>query len=747
MQEKEIEQIEESIMDSMLEEVVGGKTPPDLTQRILAAWEAEKRTGSPAGDVLATDELPTPNIAARPLNPSATTGKIFTAEVVRSAEQARTTNSEARPTGASRKQAKVRPIASGSRAVRRAKSHSSRSTNRFSLLLTAAAAALVCLGGWAAVTQFNQDDAAGSNSAIADGSASQPSVVPVNTADPNGDIEVAPGPTLAEDDSASDAAKGPSAEQVPLDDLPFADETQIAQVPSTTESREIKEAGLLSDAAIVEQLDALLSRMWQESGLATRESIGTAAWLERLSNRWEEPSLASRLSSDAATSRLDLASELTSAPEFAEVWAGYFSSRLLSGLPIRGNAKANIEQVVAERAQAEGFGQVAKDLLAGDSSDDSEAKAATLAFLASAAGGGNHNLVRRIGSHFLGGNLGCVRCHDGIGQTATSGLARADGITTQQGYWSLVGMLRGIDVTFNREKRTRELVDRQSEVFASDKRHTEFFDLLDGRMKATQPALPDGRLYATMAGANAEQLPRAVLADWIAESPEFDMAVTNQVWAMVVGQPLFDASAEFDLAAAPRRTELLSLLASQYRAAGRDVGKLAAWIAASQASDRPAADLSIARVVSAADEELQETKLALRVFAAAIPTKQTRTFEQNVSVALKLRAADAATNIALAQRDLPNAKRRPNRTPSSELPADFVLGADHVSTPNARYVDRLLAADRLSWKDQVQHVVLLEANNRYSDRVLQLANTLLQRHNGNSRAALLDLLWAVQNTL
>ena len=62
------------------------------------------------------------------------------------------------------------------------------------------------------------------------------------------------------------------------------------------------------------------------------------------------------------------------------------------------------------------------------------------------------------------------------------------------------------------------------------------------------------------------------------------------------------------------------------------------------------------------------------------------------------------------------------------------------------FVDRLLRSEKLTWQERVQHVVGLTGANGTSDDTQFSAKELLQYHSGDSKAALLDLLWAAQNS-
>lgn len=342
----------------------------------------------------------------------------------------------------------------------------------------------------------------------------------------------------------------------------------------------------------------------------------------------------------------------------------------------------------------------------------------------------------------MGTNLGCVQCHD-RGTSTPADLAAP--LDQQVGYWSLIAMLRGIDIKVDSSGR-RVPVDNQDQIFGRGEQHNEFFELPDGRMKAAIARLPNGTLWA-----GGDEMPRVALARWIAQSQEFDISVANQVWSFVSGDALVHDASYPDLAALQSRSELLSFLAQQYRANGRSVQKLASWIVSSEAFDRQPLNLTVDQLVLASEAELEQVKLTQRLFASGLPAESPPGLERSLMLAADFRRPTTGKEVTLAQPTATiapsgRAKDKSQKEPGPEQLA-FTLGADHVSFANASFVDSLLQSKRLTWDQRVRHVVLLNSHARVTGRVQQLANTLLQHHNGDSRAALIDLLWAVERSL
>ncbi|GAB5406504.1 MAG: hypothetical protein Aurels2KO_47350 [Aureliella sp.] len=707
----------DQILESMLEESLGGKTPPDLSDRILAAWQKEKVTGQQQQSSSVETDAP---LAAN--SKPAPTQKPIVAEVVRPA-QAPTT----RPAAASSHKSVSAP---------------ERSINWRAMLATSAVAALL-LTGWALRDQFlgssssqqasTSPDALGSTG-DADG---RPTPEPAVAADPA--VSLAGSPAKNSVDPVDNPPRRTGAQALPLDDLPFGP-SAASNVPAKQLATSDDDVKPLSDEVIVSTINNYLDNMWTQSGIKPTEELPQSEWIEKASQRL----LGSKdvnLAASTAT-RSDAVRQFVSSPGFAKTWSEKLAAAWLEQSPGQFNkdAATEIRSAIQSRLRAgTNFGAVATDLLGGDLT----AKGPSQAFVGSLAGGGNHSLLRRIGTHFLGANLGCVQCHD---RGAESSELAAPALDQQEGYWSLIAMLRGVDIRVDDSGR-RVPVDKQVELFNRKRQHNEFFELPDGRMKAAVARLPDGKQWSP-----GNETPRQALAQWISQSQEFDLAIANQAWKLATGEAIvYDASYP-DFAALESRQQLLQLLAQQYRANGRSVQKLATWIVFSEAFDRKPLELNAEQLLVASESDLEHAKLMRRLFAADNATEKSLPVERNLMLAANFRRPTTGDEITLAQPSatavVPKQRPKPKQSkePSPEQ-LDFTLGADHVSFANAQYIDSLLETKRLTWEQRVGHVVLLDSHARVSDRVKQLANTLLQHHNGDSRAALLDLLWAVKRSL
>ncbi len=546
----------------------------------------------------------------------------------------------------------------------------------------------------------------------------------------------------------------------------------------------------LDGQQIVAQIDQRVAGVWRELSVTPSPKFDDAqrALQVSLVLTGQPPT--------GAAGELDaLVSEATASLPFARRWADQFVSTWLAGSSLAAD-DARVQTLKKHFAEYiyEGrpWNATALELLGGPlalaplaaaerSNPTAEADPITSAFVSALAGDGNHRLVSHIGTNFLDIDLSCARCHDVdspslAAQWSGSAPSAKHEAGRQAMYWSLAAMLRGIETRVGQGGK-RIVVDRQPELLAAGKSLTAYYDLIDGRLQAAEPRLPGGQAWETIAGADA---PRQALAEWISRSPAMDEATVNQVWRMIFGQPLVSRTpVQFNLPAANmpaadqsstqlaerQQRELLELLSTQYRAHGHDLKQLIGWIVRSDAFRRQPLRLTHAQWLAASQDELRQWQVARASFAnGAMPIGATdsRSLEASLAMVLQWRErSGGGADTALAQ-PVPNL----TPAPAASSPSKDSKGTDskaarskdsggagelnermRLAPPSATelaFVDRLLANQRLSWKDCIEHIVCLAPELLPDSRIQILTDELLRQHKGDARAALLDLLWAVQ---
>ena len=615
-------------------------------------------------------------------------------------------------------------------------------------------------------------------------------------------------PAVAASSPQTPASTKESIAQFPLDRhpgasrSPRADALQVGTGDSPTEVV----ASVLDSHQIVAQIDQRLAHVWQEL------SVTPSPKMSELQRAQKVSLVLTGLPPSGIAGDLDaLISEATASLPFARQWADQFVGVWLAGsnLPADDARVQTLKKHFAEYIyEGRPWNATALELLGGPLSvsppaggglenglenglvntAQSLAKSAepptpgaglnpiASAFVSALAGDGNHRLVSHIGTNFLDVDLACARCHDVNSSSlaarwSDTALDAEPAAGRQAMYWSLTAMLQGVDA-IAAEGGQRIVVDRQSELLAAGKQLTAYYDLIDGRLQAAEPRLPNGQPWEMMVGAD---VPRQALAEWLSQSPAMDEATVNQVWCMIFGQPLVSRTpvslnkptADEVLAtglqsAESQQRELLELLSTQFRAHGHDLKQLVAWVVRSDAFRRQLTRPTHAQWLAASQDELRQWQITRASFASGAKpadAANNRSLETSLTLILQWRErSSTGAETALAQ-PVPNFAAIPTLETVLQAPASTAAGsmdsspADEskdrlrLTPPSAAelaFVDRLLTSQRLSWEDCVEHIVCLTPELLPDNRIQVLADELLRQHKGDARAALLDLLWAVK---
>jgi hypothetical protein len=743
------EEFSEKIIDSFLEEMLTEQTPPDLSARISAAWLREQQL------VLATPVVAPPSLQA-----TATPGVL----------------------APSRKP--VRRL-SKLRSPRRPRPSVNFQRNVVAVLLATGACGMLAVLGTLWIQQQSKPPLAKTQQSelrVEEGTIDNGSAGPLWASNTRpGSPTQSPITPQAVSGSESIESTG-GATPLEIDNLPFA----LDKKPSTTATADVGNTNAilnlpsttlpppLNDVEIVRSIDQRMAQLWRALNVVPTAELPLNARLARVAQRLTNQPVLSD-----ARAKLDmpkLVKELTGTPHFSQFWGEKLVAAWVGRSPLSVDdprLKLSQHHMAEFISSGRPFNQIAIELLGGPIEARSTAPAdnqgdtsLSATFVSALAGNGNHRLAARIGSSLLDANITCVRCHDNQSAEVASGTDVQTQVARQDVYWSLIAVLQGIDVQSGTGQ-PRVAVDRQSQMLAAGKPLVAYYDLLDGRLQAAQPLLPNGQpwnQHVPRAEPNAG--PRAALAHWISQSSALDNALVNQVWRIVFGRPLvphvtWSGSDPLEPMAQRSRRELQLFLAAQFRTHGHDLPRLVGWLVQSNAFSRENIQLNHAQWLDATDEELRRWQLADLNFAAGPlppPTPEASSLEQSLAAVIQwkgdsLPSADSPRDTALAQPvpSLPRSENSRRRQAEKQTRAAFpgVSYALYGELPRAAdtaFVSQLLASERLSWAQCVEHIVLLNASNAVSGRVRHLADELLRLRHGDARAALLDLLWAVRNS-
>lgn len=671
----------DKILDSFLEEVVTDRHPPDLRARILAAWQQEQ-----AG------QIPLPERTDA-------TGELIAPPVV----------------------AKLPPTQKSTVAL----PTKSRTSYGWQVLLVVAASGLLiaCAVQWRSVFMQTSDSIA--------------NAIPSNNSADSVSKETQP--AFANNSKPPRKENRFNGEKLGTENVPFASTESVKPSAEELKSNAVATASQLSDKQIVELIDTQLGMLWQRLKVTPQAKLDTLARAQLVSKTLTGQDLPSPIAAELAEAKsgerrdqtiAQMVSQAVDSQAFARLWAKELVADWLRGgnLPLNSPSVEQLEQQVASGiANDSPWNEVVSKVVADD------------VWVTAFAGGGNHQMAAHLSGAFMDSSLGCVRCHEPKGSNAIA--------KSQEQYWSLVAMLLGLDVRNDEKTNTRAAVDKQAEVFADTKKPSLFFDRPDGTLVAAKFVLPDGEPWQNVADAKT---PREALAKWIGESSQSDEAIVNRVWQLSLGRPLIASNALVDDVGLTERSELQQLLAQQFRAHGRNLSQLVGWIVSSDAFLRDSIAVDQSRWLQASESEIDNWHLAEMTFAARTSLGERAVkggLENSLAATVKWNQANSERGGAvLAQPSLdPKLKAKSPVKSDVVMPAPgYAIHRGRLSQDQQSYVTTLAASEKLTWEQKVDHIVALSPTLTASGGVKRLSEDLLKAL-GDPKAALTELMWAVQN--
>lgn len=531
---------EERILDASLEEVLGGHYPPDLSAKIVEAWEA--RHDAPQTDAAAASmPVPIPPPIQQWAEPQAP--PVHEESIVRVASQPRT--------------------------VRRSRA----------AWLPAAIAVVVLLAIGMGYYLKRANDS--ERERIAGREREQPSVVSPSHEEDETPPRVREREFLPrENDGTRPGQEGMIAQhRIEGPSVPPEPDRGAAPVEQPV-PRRLKPS---SDAEVVAFVDEVLREAWRKNSVTPSPPETDRGWCRRVYDRLvgREPTqeeLDRFVQDDSTDKRGHLVDRLLASDEYSRQWSDVWSDALLGPATAPGGngmaSREGLKDYLRESLRSDRpYDQMARELLvaAGSSRPGAEDYNGAVNFLLAGASHRAVDATDRVSRVFLGRQLVCTRCHEHPANEWEQG-----------DFWELNAFLRQMRVRRDPQSNVARLIDQDFYGDSGAGKDAEiFFRLPSGQLGIAYPEF-NGR-QGSRSGLLNDVNRRQELAKLITASDDFARAAVNRIWARLMGygftQPVDDMGSHNP----PSHPQALERLAGELVAHDFDLDGLVGWIVLSEA--------------------------------------------------------------------------------------------------------------------------------------------------------------------
>lgn len=341
---------------------------------------------------------------------------------------------------------------------------------------------------------------------------------------------------------------------------------------------------------ILSRIHRELEKKWHENGISPSEVAVDLEWARRLYLRLigrvpttDELDRFNRISkqSTQAETRQQLVDTLLYGDiyqtEFTQHWSTFWTNTLIGrqgGLDGDNANRGGLQQYLRESFAAnKPYDQMVFELISAKGAADAESEqfnGAVNFLLASLTKNDTTLATSRISSVFLGQKLQCAQCH----HHPTSDIA-------QDHFWELDAFLSGIQATKVNGQTILTNVDSGG-VQTADGRVGVFFERPNGVAQMVFPSflghLPS-KLTSTAESSTSDQtVPREQLAQLTSESPLLARTLVNRLWNHFLGFGFTPSVDDMGPHLAVSHPQLLSILSEQIESSNYDLKSLMKWI-------------------------------------------------------------------------------------------------------------------------------------------------------------------------
>lgn len=729
---------DDPIIDAGLEELLGGRTPPDLTARIMQAW-AMQRSDSPGWQ-----DAPPPaillGVTPPPFEP-----------IAPPVQGSGSTFDEAAPPRA--EETFVR-LSSARTLVR--KRHST-----WAAVGASAALLLVSLtvGGGVYVALRGNGEQPIAN---APGSPAE-SEKPQDTAIASSNDSSPPkAPERASDEPASrpDRVVPPAVASTlprPRPERPQLVEQGPAKTPERLNFDEPSYASASSDKQIIEFINTSLAATWKENQVKPAQRATDAEWCRRVYLRvvGRIPTLEearSFLESKSPDKREKLVTELLSSQEYRDQYARHWSTiwtNLLIGRTGGSEGLASrdgLQDYLADSLEKnKPYHQIVYELLTatGSNKPGSPDYNGAVNFLLAGMKDDAALATSRTTRVFLGQQVQCAQCHQ-----------HPSADWSQGHFWALNSFFRQMKPVKGEE--AVRLVNTDFVSASGDIHEAQvYYQLPSGELKAAFPKLPDGTEISPD-GRIAEVNRREELARWVVKSDQLPKAYVNRIWSHFFGYGFTRPVDDMGHHNQPFHPEILDRLSTEFAATGYDMKRVIRWITLSDPFNR-SSKIPSGGLASADMPELGTAPLFSHYYVRQMQAEEVY---DSLLIAAKLRnSASTTPDLAQAKLDWLAHFNRPMGTDDGSEETHFdgsfrqsiiMMNGDLMHRAVNSESEGLLAGvirSNLSTSEKLEHLFLAALSRKPTKRELDAAQKIVSSAGpGKETQALSDVWWALLNS-
>lgn len=588
---------DDHILDAFLEEALGGISPPDLSSRILRAWQAQQgqngtvhpggvhQNGSPLPGALS--ELSQANGAPTGIPLPPPVSPALRQDLLQNGMAGRNIEPPAPPV--------QYPTADLTAASGKAPAVSRRTTARprregapWAGALIAASILIAGVAIGVLALRTGQDGPGDSPpGSIAQHQGTQPTdLADSDSSDKGGPTEhlvATPPRDPLEDNLAASRPESPADDEFQQPDFNRLSQPGASGQGGRPDYTPALKAGS-PDADVIASINASLASSWRQHGLKPSPPATEAEWCRRtyLQIVGRIPTVAELKRFEGSRSperRAELVDSLLASEEYARNWSTVWTNVLIGR---RGGMQPD------SLVNRDGMQQYLRDSLAANKPYDAMVRELISASGANKPGEKDFNgatnfvlsgiegdatlITAKAGRIFLGTQVQCAQCHHHPSAGAE-----------QHQFWELNAFFQQAKPVKERGSDVVRLADVNVKSDTGDTEEVgRFFQQRNGLVKIAYPVFVDGTAI-DRTGSAEEVNRREELAQLVAQAPQLNQALVNRMWAHFMGYGFTRPIDDLGPHNAASHPELLDRLAGEFAANGRDLKKLMRWITLSDA--------------------------------------------------------------------------------------------------------------------------------------------------------------------